>query len=187
VQTPNLRLIFAFGLAVACGIFLAIASEALGWSNASIATVGFAMAALLGLLGTPLVLLPLAAPAQTPQRSGLVDQKDDWRTSHIIELDSISIRLNSGGPQVQFDTDFHDWTRFVDPASRPDRLNYPHKPEGLMRIETNSSCDEPIWDNEEQNQFEYDFQSYLKDLALARDNHGDLDQEDEVPMVGGAN
>src|SRR4051812_32018999 len=56
------RTILPIATAVAAGIFISVASHALAWSSATTWVVGAAMAALLGLFGAPLLLLPLAPP-----------------------------------------------------------------------------------------------------------------------------
>jgi hypothetical protein len=192
MRTVNWRPILAFGLAALCGVFLAVASDALQWSNASIATVGFALAALLGLLGTPLVLLPLASPSPDDHPSGSGDVRagarrdaDPFRSD---ELDAMSVRLTPVGPQFQIDTTLSDWTMYVDPMGRQDRQNFPTRPEGLLHIDAGLPRHEPMWVNQEQNQFDYDFQSYLRGLASSEEKFGDADdsdQEDEIPMAGG--
>jgi hypothetical protein len=62
------RIGLPIAVAVASGIFLSIASHALNWSSASIVVVGGALAAILGLLGTPLLLLS-GAPGPSGLRS----------------------------------------------------------------------------------------------------------------------
>lgn len=52
------RVVLAYVIAIACGVFVAVASNELDWSHSTTIVVGLALAALLGLLGTPLVLLP---------------------------------------------------------------------------------------------------------------------------------
>ena len=70
-MTPDniirLRRGLAIGVAVAAGVFLAVAKHALDWSDGTVLAVGVAMAALIGFLGAPLVLLPL------------VPTTSDWR------------------------------------------------------------------------------------------------------------
>jgi hypothetical protein len=193
MRIGNWRLIFAFGLAVICGVFLAVASEALHWSNASVATVGFALAALLGLLGTPLVLLPFALPSTDGGPSGPSNHGGEIgrgvRPNRNAELNAISLRLAPTGPQFQVDTSLTDWTLYVDPIGKFDRQNLPSKREGLLQIDPGSPQQEPTWVNQEQNQFDYDFRSYLRGLGSSEDGFGDTDdsdQEDEIPMASGA-
>src|SRR4051794_313786 len=68
----TVRVVLPVGVAVAVGVFLTVASHALDWSDTTTLVVGGAMAALLGLFGVPLVLLPIASdgrevlPTPTP-------------------------------------------------------------------------------------------------------------------------
>jgi hypothetical protein len=188
VKTPdNLRIYFAFGIAVACGIFLAIAADALNWSNASVATVGFAMAALLGLLGTPLVLLPLDTSTRSRKATQPAVRADPrGPTLSAAELDTFSFPLITSASQTELDTAFSDWTLLTDLPSRPDRLNSPSKLEGLLQIGLGSPEPEPVWANREENQFDYDFECYFANLESPEEGFAetdDLDQEDEFQMV----
>lgn len=53
----NLRLVLAFGVAIAVGVFLAVAGSALDWTSETTFVVGVALIGLLSALGTPLILL----------------------------------------------------------------------------------------------------------------------------------
>lgn len=52
-----LRLVFPVAVASAAGVFVGVAAPALDWSSVTVAAVGAALAAVLGLLGTPLIML----------------------------------------------------------------------------------------------------------------------------------
>lgn len=56
----NPRIALPVAGAVAVGVFLSAASNALNWTDATSLVVGCAMAAMLGLFGVPLMLLPVA-------------------------------------------------------------------------------------------------------------------------------
>jgi len=56
-RSQKVRLALPIVVAISCGVFLSVASHSLSWSSASVFVVGMALAALLGLLGTPLLLL----------------------------------------------------------------------------------------------------------------------------------
>src|ERR1044071_1237842 len=80
----------AFSVAIGCGVFLAVASDTLDWSGGSVAAVGLALAALLGLLGTPLVLLPLGGPERTPHPRGSVRRTSRVRATKAEDISHLA-------------------------------------------------------------------------------------------------
>ena len=84
----SVRLALPFALAISAGVFLAVAGRALSWSDTTTLVVGVALAAMLGLLGVPLALLPLAS-MERPER--------------VTRRVPASARLSSSGRPVSSD------------------------------------------------------------------------------------
>lgn len=110
-----------FGTAIALGIFLAVASHALGWSRASTFVVGGTLAAVLGLLGAPLIaLLRAGVPgdyiASAPAPGGLspahlgigtivVEERDDQPNETFLG----AWAKNEAGSTLAHSSKENDW------------------------------------------------------------------------------
>jgi hypothetical protein len=70
-RVERVRVALPIAVAIGSGLFLSIASHSLNWSDTSVFVVGAALAALLGLLGTPLLLLSWESSGELEQKQPL--------------------------------------------------------------------------------------------------------------------
>jgi hypothetical protein len=78
---PRVRLVLPIATAAALGVFLSVASHELDWNATTVWVVGLVLAAVVGLLGTPLLLLPTDALAEYAARKTERPQSEQSRES----------------------------------------------------------------------------------------------------------
>src|SRR4051794_23265128 len=103
----NRRALLALILASAVGIFVAVASHALNWSDTSTLVVGISLTAVLASLGTPLIMLPWdqlrevdLSKEAIPPVSGprVATQPRPWLTVRSVKSHELPTELDENGP-----------------------------------------------------------------------------------------
>lgn len=126
MKTHSGRLLLAlpFAVAVACGLFLSVASHALAWSDSSVLIVGMALAALLGLLGTPLLFL---ARSEWPNEETHVKSAETTAPWDFGELGQIYSPLRQVAPSTTTSLDAENGLRLHESPlaeTREGEVNY---------------------------------------------------------------